>query len=135
MTWLPLTAAGALFPAVIFAAASDEVDVALKLLNAGVAGVILILLVKGVFRLSREVEAATDRAEEAEARTKAAEERADREAAARQRIQDAVLADLAPGMLRVSTQGERMVESAAKQSEQMERLVGVVLDLIRSRLG
>lgn len=124
-------------------AAGEQVDLAGKLLSFGGVGIVLYLLVTGVFRLAREVDAADKRAAEAEARrvldveaadrrTAVAEARAEREAANRQRIQDEVLGVLAPAMLKVSTAGEELVEASNQNAQLLQEVIRAFLRRIES---
>ena len=128
--WVPVLAAG-----------GDTGDLVLKLLNLGAVGIGIVLLVRGDLRLKREVETADARVAEAQAqrdrevaaadkRTAVERARADRHEEAVERMQQAVLDDLAPGILRVSTVAEQLAKEQAANSELTEGLIRAVVRLI-----
>lgn len=125
----------------VLASAGDTGDVLLKLLNLGAVGIGMFLLVRGDFRLKREIDAAEARVTEALAqtarevaaadnRTAVERARADRHEEAVERMQQAVLTDLAPGILRVSTVAEQLAKEQAANSELTEGLIRAVVRLI-----
>lgn len=128
--WVPVLAAG-----------GDTGDLILKLLNLGAVGIGIVLLIRGDLRLERETVAAETRVAEALAqrdrevaaadnRTAVERARADRHEEAVERMQQAVLTDLAPGILKVSTAAEQLAKEQASISELIEGLVRVVVRLI-----
>ncbi len=140
MTPLPLWMDSARWVPVL-GVAGDTGDVLLKLLNLGAVGIGMFLLIRGDFRLKREVEAADARVVEALAqrdrevtaadnRTAVERARADRHEEAVERMQQAVLTDLAPGILKVSTAAEQLAKEQAANSELMERLISAVVRVI-----
>ena len=128
MTLRFLSMGGALLIPVLSAVDGDVVLRALDVgLSVGLGAFFLRLLLKGDLRRAAEVEAADLRVIEADKRTAVAEARADREAASRERIQDEVLNNLAPALLKISTHGERMVESSTRNAELMEEVIRAFL--------
>lgn len=105
---------------------NEGLDIAFKGLNLGLAGVFLYLLITGTLRRAGEVESL-------ETRLAAAEARADKEAQSRERIQNAVLTDLSPALLKVSTQGENLVSAAARNADLMEKMLDAFLRRIGER--
>jgi hypothetical protein len=125
----------------VLAAAGDTGDLLLKLLNLGAVGIGMVLLIRGDVRLKREVEAGEARVAEvltqrdrevqaADNRTSVERARADRHEESVERMQQAVLTDLAPGILKVSTAAEQLAKEQAAISELMEGLVKSVVRLI-----
>lgn len=123
------------------AAVDDTGDLMLKLLNLGAVGIGIVLLIRGDLRLKREVEAGEARVAEALAqrdrevaaadnRTAVERARADRHEEAVERMQQAVLTDLAPGILRVSTVAEQLAKEQAANAELTEGLIRAVVRLI-----
>ena len=125
----------------VLGVAGDTGDLILKLLNLGAVGIGVVLLVRGDLRLDREIKAAELRIAEAMAqrdrevaaadnRTAVERARADRHEEAVERMQKAVLDDLAPGILRVSTVAEQLAKEQAANSELTEGLIRAVVRLI-----
>jgi hypothetical protein len=125
----------------VMAAAGDTSDLVLKALNLGAVGIGMYLLVRGDLRLKREVEASEARVAEALAqsarevaaadnRTAVERARADRHEEAVERMQKAVLDDLAPGILKVSTAAEQLAKEQASNSELMEGLIRAVVRVV-----
>lgn len=125
----------------VLAVAGGAEEWTLKLLNLGTAGIAAYLLVRGDIRLKREVEALEVRLSEALAqrdrevaaadnRTSVERARADRHEEAVERMQQAVLTDLAPGILRVSTTAEQLAKELAANAELSEGLIRAVVRLI-----
>ena len=94
--------------------------------QGGLAAVILLLgyllklLVNGVFRLNREVE---DR----DKRIAALEEKLNESEAKLDRLNQAMLHDFLPALLRTSDAGDRLEASVAKLTERAERLIDAFL--------
>ncbi len=108
----------------VLAAGGGELEVVFKGLNLGVAGLILYLLVTGALRRAGEVETVL-------ALLAAETARADKEAASRERIQDAVLSDLSPALLKFGAQGEALVAAEARNADLMEKILDTVLSALR----
>ena len=125
-TWLPVLAE------------FDPVDLIGKGLGFGAAGTVLYLVISGVFRLSREVEAAEDRAVKAEAdrdklvaaadvRTAVERARAERLEESRDQMQASLSGDLGPALLRVSNSAEGLAKEQSRIAELLEQLIRSVV--------
>ncbi len=130
--------------ALILALTEDPVDLAGKLVGFGVASVVLWLVITGVFRLSREVEAAEARAVKAEedrdklvsaadGRTAVERARGDRLEESRDLMQASLSGDLGPALLRVSSSAEGLAKEQSRMAELLEQLIRAVLRVLEPR--
>lgn len=97
--------------------------------QGGLASVILLLalflkwLVAGRFRLEREVLAERDG-------RLAAEARADKAEAKLERLQEVMVGDFSPALLRNSATGEKLVDTVEKVTEKLDRVLDAFLRLV-----
>lgn len=106
---------------------SSEVDIGLKALDVlsgvGLAAFLLNALFTRKLRTAGEVMEANAREAAALARAEAAE-------AKLAKLQETVMSDLSPALLKNSVQGERLVEATTKIAEWVEKLINSFLQRI-----
>lgn len=106
---------------------SSEVDTGLNVLNVvsgvGLAAFLLRSLITRSLRTAGEVQEANAREAAALARAEAAE-------AKLAKLQETVMSDLSPALLKNSVQGERLVEATTKIAEWVEKLINSFLQRI-----
>lgn len=106
-----------------------DADWAEILKQGGLASVILLLslflkwLVAGRFRLEREVLAERDARLAAEARAEKAEGRLER-------MQEVMVGDFSPALLRNSATGEKLVDTVEKVTDKLDRVLEAFLRLM-----